>query len=95
MAAIVLAAVNFSIALIIILIAARRKSGRDMELALDLHKSAMAALQSDAASLQANFASVRSAFTHPLDSTLAALVVPAAGLLIRTLKKARESRDAA
>ena len=48
-AAIVLAAVNFAIALIIILIAARRKSGRDMELALDLHKSAMAALQSDAA----------------------------------------------
>ena len=94
-AAVVLAAVNFAIALIIILIAARRKSGRDMELALDLHKSAMAALQSDAAALQANFASVRSAFTHPLDSTLAALVVPAAGLLIRTLKKSRESRDAA
>ena len=42
---------------------------------------AMAALQSEAVGLQENFASVRSAFAHPLDSTLAALIVPAAGLL--------------
>jgi len=75
-ATIVLAAVNSAIALIIIFIAARRKSGRDMELALDLHKSAMAALQSDAAALQAHFASVRSAFTHLLDSTLPRLSFP-------------------
>ena len=94
-AALVLAAVNFAIALIIILIAERRKSGREMQLALDLHKSAMAALQSDAALLQANFTSVRSAITHPLDSALVGLIVPAAGLLMRALKKSRETRNTA
>jgi len=66
-----------------------------MELAFNLHKSAMAALQLQAASLQSHFASVRRAFAYPLDSTLATLVVPAAGLLIRTLKKPQESRDTA
>jgi hypothetical protein len=94
-AAVVLAAVNFAIALIIIFIAARRNPSPEMALALDLHTSAMAALQSEAAGLQAHFASVKNAFAHPLDSTLAALVVPAAGLLIRSLKKSREPRDTA
>lgn len=93
-AAVVLAAVNFAIALVIVLIAMRRRSGRDMELALELHKSAMASLQADAAAIQANFASVKGAFIHPLDSTIATLVVPAAGLLMRALKKSRESRNA-
>jgi len=92
-AAIALAAVNFVIALIIVLIAARRPSGRDMELALDLHKSAIEALQSDAASVQAGFASARNIFSHPLDSTLATLAVPAASLIIGLLKKSRETKD--
>jgi hypothetical protein len=94
-AAVMLAAVNFAIAIIILFIAQRPKSGRDMELALSVHKSAMAALQSEAAGLQEHFVSARNAFTHPLDSTLAALIAPAAGLLIRALKKSRESRATA
>jgi hypothetical protein len=93
--ALLLGGVNFIIALTIVLIAARRTPGRDLELALDLHKSSVEALQSDAVAIQSDFASLRTALSHPLDTSLTTLVVPAAGLLIKALKKYREPTAAA
>ena len=78
-AAIILGTVNLTIAVVIVLISLRTRPRQEMNLANELHKSAVEALQADAASFQSG----------PLDSTLAALVVPAAGLLIKAMKRAK------
>jgi hypothetical protein len=88
-AALILGAINLTIALTIVLISARQRPNQDLKLAAELHKSAFEALQSDAAAIQAELSSLKSAFSHPLDSMLAGLVVPAAGLLVKALKKSK------
>ena len=91
-AAILLGAVNFVIAFVIVLASNRTRPSQDMPLALELHKSAVEALQADAAALQDNFASLSKFVSRPLDSALVSLAVPAVGLLINTLKKSKESK---
>ena len=91
-AAILLGAGNFIIALMIVLASNRTPPSPDMPLALELHKTAIDALQADAAALQDEFASFRKIFDRPLDSALVNLAVPAVGLLINTLKKSKESK---
>ncbi len=88
-AALILGALNLAIALAIVLISGRQRPSQDLKLAAELHKSAFEALQSDAAAIQAELSSLKSAFSHPLDSMLAGLVVPAAGLLVKALKKSK------
>ncbi len=70
----------------------RTRPSQDMPVALELHKSAVEALQADAAALQDNFASLGKFVSRPLDSALVSLAVPAVGLLINTLKKSKESK---
>ena len=91
-AAILLGAANFVIAFVIVLASNRTRPSQDMPLALELHKSAVEALQADAAALQDNFASFSKFVSRPLDSALVSLAVPAVGLLINTLKKSKESK---
>jgi len=91
-AAILLGAVNFVIAFVIVLASNRTRPSQDMPVALELHKSAVEALQADAAALQDNFASLGKFVSRPLDSALVSLAVPAVGLLINTLKKSKESK---
>ena len=91
-AAILLGAANVFIAFVIVLASNRTRPSQDMPLALELHKSAVEALQADAAALQDNFASLGKFVSRPLDSALVSLAVPAVGLLINTLKKSKESK---
>ncbi|MFZ5693831.1 MAG: phage holin family protein [Pseudomonadota bacterium] len=86
-AALILGAVNFAIAGILVLIANSRKPGRELELANEIHDSTMQALQTDARLLQADIAAFGQALRHPLDSALPSLIIPLATMLVNFLKK--------
>src|SRR5512140_694836 len=66
-AAAALGAFNFLIAGIIFVIATRRPAGRDLDLANEIHDSAIDGLQAEAQALQSQVTGV---FRHPLDSVL-------------------------
>ena len=86
-AALILGIANFVIAGILLLVADRRKPGRELELANEIHDHTMQALQADARLLQADIASFGQALRHPLDSALPSLIIPLATMLMNFLKK--------
>jgi hypothetical protein len=90
-AALILGAANFAIAGILLLVADRRKPGRELELANEIHDHTMQALQADARLLQADIASFGQALRNPLDGA-AALIVPLATMLMGFLKKKDEAK---
>jgi Putative Actinobacterial Holin-X, holin superfamily III len=83
-AAAILGAVNFVIAAILFAIAARPPGGRELELANEIHNSAVDALQSEARALQSQ---VSGAIHHPLNGVLPLLLVPLITIIIKSLKK--------
>ena len=83
-AAAILGAVNFAIAAILFLIAGRPPSGRELELATEIHGSSIDALQLEARALQSQ---VSGAFHHPLNGILPLLIVPLITIIIKSLKK--------
>ena len=84
-AAAILGVVNFVIAAALFLIAARPPSGREIELANEIHGSAVDALQIEARVLQSQFSGM---IHHPLNSALP-LLVPLITMVIGSLKKSR------
>lgn len=82
----VLGAFNFIVAGAILLIATRRPSGPEFELASEVHASAIDALQIEA---QALHGEIRGAFHHPLDSVLPSMVLPLIRIAVRGLKSAK------
>lgn len=85
-AAIVLGIVNFAIAAVLFLIAARPAAGRELELANEIHGSAVEALQTEARAMQSQFTGM---VHHPLNSVLPMLLVPLITIIVRSLKKSR------
>jgi hypothetical protein len=83
-AAAILGAVNFAIAAILFLIAGRPPSGRELELASEIHGSAVDALQLEARALQSQ---VSGAIHNPLNGILPLLIVPLITIIIKSLKK--------
>ena len=83
-AAAILGAVNFAIAAILFLIAGRPPGGRELELASEIHGSAVEALQLEARALQSQ---VSGAIHNPLNSILPLLIVPLITIIIKSLKK--------
>ena len=83
-AAAILGIVNFVIAAILFVIAARPPSGRELELASEIHGSSIDALQLEARALQSQ---VSGAFHHPLNGILPLLIVPLITIIIKSLKK--------
>jgi hypothetical protein len=83
-AAAILGGVNFAIAAILLAIAARPPSGRELELANEIHGSSLEALQLEARALQSQ---VSGAFHHPLNGILPLLIVPLITIVIKSLKK--------
>jgi len=83
-AAAILGAVNFLIAAILFAIAASPPSGRELELATEIHGSAVDALQLEARVLQSQ---VSGAIHHPLNGILPLLIVPLITIIIKSLKK--------
>ncbi|MGN6117267.1 MAG: phage holin family protein [Nitrobacter sp.] len=83
LAAAILGGTNFTIAAIFLMVAARSPVSRELDLATEVHSSAVEALQLEARAMQSQIAG---AIRHPLNSTLPALMVPLIMLVIRNLK---------
>jgi membrane protein implicated in regulation of membrane protease activity len=83
-AAAVLGAVNFGIAAILFLVAGRPPHGRELELASEIHDSAVEALQLEARALQSQ---VSGAIHNPLNGILPLLIVPLITIIIKSLKR--------
>jgi hypothetical protein len=83
-AAAILGAVNFAIAAILFVIAARPPKGRELELANEIHGSSVDALQLEARALQSQ---VSGAIHHPLNGILPLLIVPLITIIIKSLRK--------
>lgn len=83
-AAAILGAVNFAIAAALFLIAARPPAGHELELATEIHGSAVDALQLEARALQSQLSGM---IHHPLNGVLPLLIVPLMTIIIRSLKK--------
>ena len=84
LAAAILGAINFAIAAILFALAARPPSGRELELATELHGSSVEALQLDARALQSQLSG---AIHHPLNGILPMLLVPLITIIVKSLKK--------
>ncbi|MGC2776254.1 MAG: phage holin family protein [Bradyrhizobium sp.] len=82
-AAAALGACNLAIAAILLALASRAPSGRELELANEIHSSSMDALQLEARSLQSHISSV---INHPLNKLIPILIVPLATMIIRNLR---------
>jgi Putative Actinobacterial Holin-X, holin superfamily III len=83
-AAAILGAVNFAIAGVLFVIAGRSPSGRDLELANEIHGASIEALQLEARALQSQFTGM---VHHPLNSALPLLIVPLITLILKSLKR--------
>ncbi len=83
-AAAILGALNFVIAAILFVIAARPPSGRELELASEIHGTSVDALQIEARALQAELSGM---IHHPLNGILPLLIVPLITIIVRSLKK--------
>ncbi len=83
-AAAILGVINFGIAAILFAIAARPPSGRELELATEIHGSSIDALQLEARALQSQLSEM---IHHPLHGVLPLLIVPLITIIIKSLKK--------
>jgi len=83
-AAAILGGLNFAIAAILFMIAARPPAGRELELASEIHSSSVDALQLEARALQSQ---ISGAVHHHLNGILPLLIVPLITIIIKSLKK--------
>ncbi|MGZ5877101.1 MAG: phage holin family protein [Bradyrhizobium sp.] len=83
-AAAILGVLNFAISAILFAIAARPPSGRELELATEIHASSVDALQFEARALQSQLSGM---IHHPLNGILPLLLVPLITIIAKSLKK--------
>ena len=87
-AAAILGVVNFAIAASLFVMAGRSPSGRELELANEIHAASVDALQTEARALQSQFSGM---VHHPLNSALPLLLVPLITIIVKSLKKSRST----
>ncbi|AWK87270.1 hypothetical protein [Azospirillum thermophilum] len=75
------------LALLLLLVAARMGPGRELEVALEVHRAALDAVAAEARTAGAEVAGIGNALRHPLDAALPGLIVPLATVLLRMLRK--------
>ena len=85
-AATILGLFNFAIAAVLFVMAGRPPSGRELELANEIHGSAVDALLVEARTMQSQLSGM---VHHPLNSALPVLLVPLITIIVRSLKKSR------
>jgi membrane protein implicated in regulation of membrane protease activity len=83
-AAAILGVANFVIAALLFAIAARPPSGREFELATEIHGASVEALQNEARALQSQ---VEGVIRNPLNGVLPLMIVPLLTIITRSLKK--------
>jgi hypothetical protein len=91
-AAAILGLINFAIAAILFAIASRPPSGRDLELANEIHGASIDALQLEARALQSELSGM---IHHPLNGVLPMLIVPLITIIMRSLRKPSTGATAA
>lgn len=91
-AAAILGGVNFVIAAVLFVIAGRPPSGRELELANEIHGASVDALQLEARAIQSQ---VSGMIHHPLNGILPLLIVPLITIIIKSLKKPAASPEPA
>ena len=91
-AASILSGINFAIAAILFVVAGRPPAGRGIELATDIHGSAIEALQNEARAVQSQFAGM---VHHPLNSALPLILVLLITIIVKSLKKSKAAAPAA
>jgi hypothetical protein len=84
--------VVLAIAAILFAVAARPPSGRELELANEIHGSSVDALQLEARALQSQLSGM---IHHPLNGILPLLIVPLITIIIKSLKKPAAAAAAA
>jgi membrane protein implicated in regulation of membrane protease activity len=82
-AAAVLGVINFVIAAMLFVVGCRPPSGRELDLATEIHGSAVEALQGEARALQSQFTGM---VQHPLNSVLPLVLVPLISIIIKSLR---------
>jgi membrane protein implicated in regulation of membrane protease activity len=92
LAAAILGVVNFVIAAVLLVIAGRPSSGRELELANEIHGSAIDALQIEARAMQSE---VSGMIHHPLNNALPMLLVPLITIIVRSLKRPKAAATSA
>jgi hypothetical protein len=90
-AAAILGAANFVIAAILFLIAARRPSGRELELATEIHNTSMDALQLEARALHSQVSGI---VNHPMHGILPLLIIPLITIVTRSLTRTHAPAEA-
>jgi type VI protein secretion system component VasK len=85
LAAALLGAVNLVIGALLMVIAAKRKPDRELEVVRDIHKNAVEALQLDIQELQAQL------HRAPRLDVIVPVLLPFVGLILRSLKKHKAS----
>jgi hypothetical protein len=85
-AAAILGGLNFAIAAALFVVAGRPPSGRELDLANDIHVAAVDSLQREARALQSQFSGM---VHHPLNSALPLLLVPLITIIVKSLRKSR------
>lgn len=83
-AAAILGAVNFAIAAMLFALASRPPSGRELELANEIHGTSVDALQLEVRGLQSELSGM---MHHPLNGVLPLLIVPLITIIIKSLKR--------
>ncbi|KRR22399.1 hypothetical protein CQ14_34950 [Bradyrhizobium lablabi] len=91
-AAAILGLINFLIAAVLFVVGGRPPAGRELELATEIHGSAIEALQNEARAVQSQFTGM---MHHPLNSVLPTVLVPLMAIIARSLKKSRATAPAA
>lgn len=83
-AAAILGAIDVFIAVVLLAVASRPPAGRDLDLANEIHKASMDALQVEARAFQSQIAGT---INHPLDSLLPHLALPLINIVINSLRR--------
>ena len=85
-AAAILGVGNFVIAAILFVVAGRPPSGRELELANEIHGTAVEALQIEARAMQSQFTGM---VHHPLNGALPLILVPLITIIVKSLRKSK------
>ena len=85
-AAAILGAANFVIAAVLFVVGGRPPSGRELELATEIHGASVEALQNEARALQSQFTGM---VQHPLNSALPLVLLPLITIVMKSLKRSR------
>jgi membrane protein implicated in regulation of membrane protease activity len=85
-AAAILGVANFVIAAVLLVVGGRPPSGRELELATEIHGASIEALQNEARALQSQFTGM---VQHPLNSALPMVLLPLITIIMKSLKRSR------